>query len=131
VALHELFGENLASLKPSRLPGGANDTEAATGEFINDAQHQGQFGPDHGQVRAKPLGQGGQSSHIVEPPFEAFGVLRDPPVARHTPNFFYVLTLPEFPHQGMFAAAAAQDQDAHRAIKINTAPAGVNQSRMR
>jgi hypothetical protein len=48
VALHELLGEDLAAFQLGGGSGGANNLEAAGGELVGHALHQGQLRPHHG-----------------------------------------------------------------------------------
>ena len=58
VALHEFLGETLARFELRRRLGGAEDAQAAPGEFIDHPRLERNFRSHHGQIRLNPVRHG-------------------------------------------------------------------------
>ena len=108
-AVEDLLAEDLAALELGRPGGGTEDSQPGGGEGIDDARHQRRFGPDDGEVDAAILGQFQKPGNIGGGDGHIFGNGRRARVSGGDQHFGAVAN--QFPGQGVFAAAAANDQN--------------------
>ena len=113
VALQKFLGKALAAFQ---LSGGLRWPERAPAsprEFVHYAEHQRQFRPHDGEVGLDLVSERDHGVEALDVDRDALRLVRDPAVARRAVDFCDPRRLPELPHQGMLASAAADDEDLH------------------
>src|SRR5439155_7020405 len=103
--------------------GGGRRTEGAEpggGEAVDEAEGQRQLGADDGEIDVAFLREAQEPLHIVGGDRHALRLLDDAGVAGRTVERADAGALPELPHQGVLAPAAADDEHAHQWRKWRT-----------
>ena len=114
VAGEEVLGEGLRAFQLGGAGGRAEDIQAALAEQVVHACHQRRLGADDGQldVLRGEVGQLLQGQH-VDGDVLALGFGGGAGVARGDEDLRHARVLGDFPGQGMFTTAAADDEYVH------------------
>ena len=111
--VHDFLGEGLAALEPGGGAARAEHEQAVLGEQIGDAGDQRGFGADDGQIDLLAAGEGQQAGEIVGCDGDRVGLLLDAGVARRAEHLGGQRRGTEGMNEGVFATAAADNQNAH------------------
>jgi len=109
VAAHEVLGEGFAGLEAGGGLGGAEDSVAAGGELVDDAEGEGDFGADDGEGRVLDGDDVDEGVEIVDVDGDAAGELGDASVAGSGDDFSDCGGFAERPDECVLAATAADD----------------------
>src|SRR5947207_667380 len=110
----QLLGEGLRALEARGGGRRAEGAEAGGGEAVDQAQGQRQLGADDGEIDVALLGEAQEPLHVVGGDRHALRLLGDAGVAGRTVERADAGALPELPHEGVLAPAAADDEDKHQ-----------------
>src|SRR5207237_7653321 len=116
----ELFRERLRALEPRGGGGRAEDAETRGREPVDEPERQRQLRADDGEVDLLLRCEALETLQIVDPDRHALRLLGDPRVPGRAPERIDSGTLPQLPHEGVLAPAAADDEDAHQCRKCRT-----------
>jgi hypothetical protein len=111
MALEEFLGEALAGFESRGGAGGADGAEAAAGEFVDDTEHEREFGTDDGEVGLELVGEGEHGVEAFEIDGEAVGFFGDAGVAGGANNLRGAGRLAKLPDESVLAASGAKDED--------------------
>ncbi len=109
----QVFAEDFAAFE---LGGGfrwAEDAELFGLEGVDDAGDQRRFGTDDGEADVVFLGEADEAREIGGGEIDVFGIERRAGVAGSDEDAAYARALFDFPGQGVFAAAVADDKNVH------------------
>ena len=111
VALQEFLGKALAAFQLRGSLGGAERAPASAREFVHHAEHQRQFRPHDGEVGLNLVRERDHGVEALDVDRDALRLIRDAAVPGRAVDFRDPRRLPELPHQGVLASAAADDED--------------------
>ena len=86
---------------------------AVAAKLVHHAKRQGRFGPHHGQINAMLLRPLAQFNDIGDGQILEFFGVRRAPIAGGDMDLLNFGRTRQFPSQGVFATARADDQDIH------------------
>src|SRR6185369_13138336 len=97
MALHKSFGEALTGFQLSGSLRGTEYGPTATSEFVDDAEHERQFGSDDGKVWLDLVGERDDGIHALDIHGDASGFVRHASVTRRAENLCDSWRLLELP----------------------------------
>ena len=118
VFLHKILRERLASLNDSRLFVGAEAGNTDRGKCVNATENERIVGGDDSVVDGIFGGELNDAVNILRADRDAGRVSRDTAVAGQTVDIFDVLVLLDRLNNGVFTAAAADDENIHRNLVL-------------
>ncbi len=118
VGLAEVLGEPLRTLELGGSLARAERLETGSGEVIDDADGERRFRPDHHKIHLVGLAEIDHGLMVCDIERDAFGLLRDPGIARGAPQFGQQWRAGDFPGQRMFASTGAEKKDVHGSLLI-------------
>jgi hypothetical protein len=113
MAEQKILGENLAAFQLCGDLGRSNDGKIPRSQRIADAMDERQLRTNDSKVRPKFFREGHEALRVSGFDRKASRFIGDTSIARGAPDLFDARALAELPDQGMFAAAAADDEYFH------------------
>ena len=111
--VHDLLGEGLAAFEPGGLALRTEHEQPVLGEEVGDARDERHFGADDGQVDLLAPREREQAGEIVGLDGDRVGLLADAGVAGRAEHLGGQRRGAEGMDEGVFATAAADNQNAH------------------
>ena len=113
VAFQEGLGEGLGHLQLGRLGGGAEARDAGRRQTVGETGGQGDFRPDHDEVRLDLAGQGGEALRVVGLDRTELAQLLDARIAGGGDEAGDQRRLGDLPGQGVFTPARSDEKNNH------------------
>ena len=114
VLLHQFLGKNLRTFDFGSSGRRPEDVQPVSFEYIDDPGYERSLRPHHGQIDVVVFRPSGKTFQVGRIQADTFRQIFHPGTAGNRVQLFHFGALGQFPNDGVFPAAAANDKYLHR-----------------